>query len=702
MNLNLEKIPAVSNLLQIPAVRRGLAGSVFFCLFVMVLSADLITEKVSVDIGQVSERDIVASRTMSYVNPAKTQKLETEVLAGVSAVYDLDVSVIARQEETVTAVYRVVREQTGEAGLTLAQKTESILARIPVPLPRTLAADLAQLSHGDLDGTEPAVKNLLRQYLQRGIRDNEIEIIRKQIPAEVGQLGLASKEEAVVAGMTQNLLQPNFIFNERETDKRKKAALASVEPVRETVKKGQVLVRKGDVVTAEQIQIMEELGLHQGELQLSRIAGLAVLVLVLITLLVFYFYQFANPVYQSEAKLLLIGLISWVTLLLVKVAHYYSDFAAPIAVGGVLTALLVNPRVGLIISVALSVLFGVIADQDLRVVTFALMGSVAGVFSVSRFTAHGYSLARAGFWIAGINCLIIIATGCIEQIDSALVLREAAKGVFSGIAAAVIATGLLPYLENTFHITTPIKLLDIAKPNHPLLQRLLLEAPGTYHHSILVGNLAETAADVIGADPVVARVGAYYHDIGKIKRPYFFVENQTDPENPHDKIAPTLSTLIITSHVKDGLDLCREHKLPQVIADMIQQHHGTSLVSYFYKLATENEHSECIVEEDFRYEGPRPQTKEVALVMLADVCEAAVRSLAKPNVNRIEATVRKMIRERLHDGQLDDCNLTLHDLQTIGDVFIRVLSSMFHKRIEYPDMKELEKRKKNGNNHKQF
>jgi putative nucleotidyltransferase with HDIG domain len=194
------------------------------------------------------------------------------------------------------------------------------------------------------------------------------------------------------------------------------------------------------------------------------------------------------------------------------------------------------------------------------------------------------------------------------------------------------------------------------------------------------------------------RVGAYYHDIGKMKRPYFFVENQGADENPHDKISPSLSTLIVLSHVRDGADLAREYRLPAVIQDIIQQHHGTTLASFFYQKATETDHGECVAEADFRYEGPRPQSKEAALVMLADSCEAAVRSLGKPNINRIEATVRRIIKERLHDGQLDDCRLTLYDLQVIGDVFIRVLSSMYHKRIEYPETKDVERRKnKNGN-----
>jgi len=456
------------------------------------------------------------------------------------------------------------------------------------------------------------------------------------------------------------------------------------------------------VVTAEQIYVMEEVGLLKGHMNEVRIFGLAVFILLIMSIILGYLYKFAYSTYRNDLHLLLLGLIIVMALLFAKAAHYYSDFAAPIAVGALLAAILIDARVGLLVSVVLGLLFGVIADFNLRAVSTTLIGSMIGVYSVSKM-AHGYSLTKAGLWIAVFNCLVIGSTGFIEQLNSMEVLKQCVLGIVSGIGASVITTGILPYLENMFNITTPLKLLDLAQPNHPLLQRLLLDAPGTYHHSVMVGNLAETAAGNIGADPIAVRVGAYYHDIGKIKRPGFFVENQVGNEKPHEKIAPSLSTLIVTSHIKDGVDLCRDYKLPQVIIDIVKQHHGTMLVSYFYKQATENEHGECIIEADFRYEGPRPQSKEAALIMLADACEAAVRSISKPNGNRIEATVRKIIRERLHDGQLDECNLTLRDLNVIGDVFIRVLSSMFHKRVEYPDtVKELERRKvKNGNSNKQ-
>jgi putative nucleotidyltransferase with HDIG domain len=236
-----------------------------------------------------------------------------------------------------------------------------------------------------------------------------------------------------------------------------------------------------------------------------------------------------------------------------------------------------------------------------------------------------------------------------------------------------------------------------------LLKRLLTEAPGTYHHSIIVGNLAEAAADAVGGDSLLVRVGAYYHDIGKIKRPYFFIENQMTCDNPHDKIAPSLSTLILTSHVKDGVEMARELKLPQGIIDIIEQHHGSGLVSFFYHKALESDRPETVTEEEYRYEGPKPQTREAAIVMLADTVEAAVRSLNNRTPGRVEGLVRKIIKDKLNDGQLDESDLTFKDLNIIANSFVRILSGIFHSRVEYPDMsQEIERRKKNGSTRKQL
>ncbi len=673
-----------------PLARRMLLGLAFFCLFLLVLSADFVTDKVSLQEGQVSDRDIIATRTISYIDNTKTKKLEMEVLSSVTNVYDMDVNVLGKTEDNVATLFQSVRR----LDKVQLQQTLNISLSDPIWI------SVRNMDEKGIVTAQDVVLKELRKYLQRGIREDDLESVRKLVVDDIQKYGLGKDVENIAIGVTQVLIKPNFNINVRETDKRRQIALSGIEPVRETVKKGQVLVRRGDVVSAEQLQAMEALGIQKGHVNELRILGLTVFIILILTMILGCIYRFNRSVYDNDIYLLLLGLILLGTVILAKSLHYYSDFFAPLAAGALLTAILINVRLGFFASIILALFFGIIVENDLRAVVVPLVGSLVGVYSVTKMT-HGYSLVRTGCIIAGVNFLVVGATGFIEQISTTQVFIEGMQGMLAGLASAVITIGVLPFFEHTFKITTPIQLLELARPNHPLLQRLLIDAPGTYHHSILVGNLAEMAAEIIGADPILVRVGAYYHDIGKIKRPYFFIENQMGEENPHDKIAPSLSTLIVTSHVKDGVELCKDYKIPQAIIDIVEQHHGTTLVSYFYKRATENEH-ECIIESDFRYEGPNPQTKEAALIMLADSCEAAVRSISKLNANRIEGMVRKIIRKRLYDGQLNECDLTLKDLNTIGDVFIKVLTGMFHKRIEYPELNELERRKnKNGNCSKQ-
>ena len=684
-------------------VRKIVLFLLLFGLYTVLLSIDFLPDKVSLTLGQVSDRDVVAPRTVSFVDEPRTRRLESEIINSIANVYDLDTAAAATAEDDVSRIFRSVRSVVADKTIL---KADERLARLKGLLGPSLNEQtltiLLSFSPTEMEQLEEHARTTLRKYLYRGIRDEELESVRKQAGGDVEKLGWGEKGIVVLNEIIQPHLKPNFVLNPKETDLRKQAALKSIDPVRITVKSGQIVVRRGDVVTEEQMQMMAELGLYRGQVGLGRLLGLAIYVLLVMGMLLLFFYKFSPEVFHDDRRLLLVGLLMLVTLAVGRVGHYYSDFVTPIAVGPILTAILVNPRAALALTIASAMMFGLITDQNMRVVSFVLLGSAAGVYSISK-SSQGYSLVKAGLWISAANVLALLCTGLIENLDYPQILRDGAMGAVGGVAAAILSIGLLPYLEETFRITTTEKLLTLARPNHPLLQRLLLEAPGTYYHSILVGNLAETAADKIGADPVLCRVGAYYHDVGKIQRPYFFVENQANVENPHAKLSPSLSTMIVTSHIRDGLEFCREYKLPESVVAIVGQHHGTSLVSYFYKQATEGEHGECIIEEDFRYDGPKPQTKEAALIMLADACEAAVRSIAKPNMNRIENTVRRIISERLRDGQLNECDLTLRDLNVIGDVFIRVLCSTCHSRIEYPAeaIRELERRRpRNGNGNK--
>jgi putative nucleotidyltransferase with HDIG domain len=328
------------------------------------------------------------------------------------------------------------------------------------------------------------------------------------------------------------------------------------------------------------------------------------------------------------------------------------------------------------------------AGGEFRVFAVAVIGGLAGVYAISR-VANRYALMRAGFVVAAANVAGLFTMSLVlgPPLNHTGVWQSYLWAALNGVASTILTIGLLPFFEGLFKIITPMKLIELANPNQPLLNRLLTEAPGTYHHSIIVGNLAEAAVEAVGGDSLLARVGAYYHDVGKCKRPYFFIENQMGmEENPHDRIAPGLSTLIITAHVKDGVEMAKEARLPEPVIDFIREHHGTTVVSYFYWRASENGKGGApAAEDDYRYEGPRPQSKETAIVMLADSMEAAVRALGRPVPARIEHVVRTIIKERLNDHQLDGCDLTLKDLDTIATSFIRVLSGIFHPRIEYPE-----------------
>jgi cyclic-di-AMP phosphodiesterase PgpH len=382
------------------------------------------------------------------------------------------------------------------------------------------------------------------------------------------------------------------------------------------------------------------------------------------------------------------------TLLFSVAGNFFSGFLIPVAMGIMLISVLFNHRLALLTTIVFGLIVGLVTGGDFRFILIALLGGLVAIYGVYKVNRRD-DLAKAGLYVAALNAVAIVGiflfTGAVRlEYDF---LRDFSIGILSGVGngifSAVMAIGLLPYLETGFGLTTSVTLLELANPNQNLLKRLLREAPGTYHHSIIVANLAEAAAESVGADPLLARVGSYYHDIGKLKRPYFFCENQIAQTNPHERISANLSKLIITSHTKDGAEIARKDKLPQVIVDIIQQHHGTSLMTFFYMRAAENCTDRDKVEESsFRYEGPKPHSKEAAIVMLADSVEAAVRSMVKPSAGKVEGMVRKIVKEKLNEGQLDQSNLTLGEVDCIIDTFIHILSGIFHTRIEYPE-KEL-------------
>ena len=526
-------------------------------------------------------------------------------------------------------------------------------------------------------------------------KDNAQDIKKAQeyVYSKIKISKIANPLRQLAINIAYSEIKPNFYYDKEKTEELKKETLKNTPPV--MIKKDQTIVKEGEPVSKYQLDLLKDVGLlnNNNNFEWYVFIGLGVLIALVLFIQYAYIYKFYNEVFNDLNSLVLISLNNCIAILLARSMYTISPFLIPLASIPMILTLLLNYKISLFTSLVNCILIAVAVNFEVEIILIAIMSVVLGS-TILRKMQERNDILYASSYIAIINVILTFSAGFLLSNSVIDVSKKALFTLIGGVLSAILTIGLLPLFENLFGIVTTIKLLELSNPNNPLLKKLLLEAPGTYHHSILVGNLAEVAAEVVNGNPVLARVSAYYHDIGKTKRPYFFKENQIGKENPHDKISPNLSTLIITSHVKDGLELAKEYKIPKVIQDIIQQHHGTSLVKYFYiTMKNNSERPEDVNEEDFRYQGPIPKSKEAAIIMLADGVEAAVRSINDPTKGKIEEMVNKIIKARLDEGQLDDCDLTLKEIGLIRDAFLKVLISIYHQRIEYPEDKWIKDRR---------
>ncbi len=694
------------NWLKQQAWRRFLAGVIFFIAFSTLTGINFLPENLNLKEGQVSPKDIPAPRSVVYQDKLATEALRQAAAARVLPAYELEPAVVQIVENNIESFLEKVRTAQRTPGLDEPGKINQIKANLPFTLNDQQARQFLLYDQETLNLIEESARQLVRQVLAEGVEENQLRTKQEKLSKTINELPVRKDQKESIKLLAINYLQPNKIHNEQETKRRLQAARDSVIPVTQTILRNQKIISKGDVVTKDHIQKLEALGLSRASSTWTVILGIGFLVLITMALVLTYIRQFLLGMYKRDNLLILLGIIVFITLLVARGVLAISfagrpelsdimGYLVPVAAGSMLIAVLLDSHLAIVVTVLLNTWLGVLTGFQLRFAFVGLVTGLVAIYSVSHLSQRS-DLAKAGLINVGASAAVsIIAIGLLTGMDVYLMSWGLLIGLGNGILSAVLTGGVLPYLESAFGITSAVRLLELSNPNNPLLKRLLMEAPGTYHHSIIVGNMAEAAADAIGADSLLVRAGAYYHDIGKTKRPYFFIENQLSCENPHDKIAPSLSTLIITSHVRDGVELAREHKLPEKIIDIIEQHHGTSLVSYFYHRAKESDKHESVQEEAYRYDGPNPQTREAALVMLADSVEAGVRSRKQPSLGDLEGLVREIIKKKLEDGQLDECNVTLRDLHTIATAFMKVLTGIFHTRIEYPDqmLKEMERRK---------
>lgn len=486
--------------------------------------------------------------------------------------------------------------------------------------------------------------------------------------------------------LVKAIIKPNRTVDVEATKKRREEAYNRQSNVVK-IPKGSRIISVGETVTEDKLRILAELNLLETtrRFDFAFAAGILFILLLLGFILILYMNRFCKNVLHSRDDIFILCLLILLTLGIARWAGLYSPMAVPVFIAAMTISILLDLRLAVIVNFVLTVAVALMTRGSLSFIYMSLISGTISAFLVSKANQRS-SLSAAGLITGLINVLVVVCFGLVSKsgikeigIDSLIVF-------LNGIISVVLTIGMLPFWESTFNVITPLKLLELANPNQALLKRLLMEAPGTYHHSLMVGNLAEVATEAIGGDALLARVGAYFHDVGKLTRPNFFKENQMG-ENPHDRITPNLSTLIITSHTSDGVELAKKHKIPAAIRDIISQHHGNTLVAFFYHKAKSGEKGDQVKQENFRYEGPRPSSKEAAVVMLADSVEAAVRSMPDKTEGKIEGLVRKIIKDKLDDGQLDLCDLTLKDMDIIAKSFLRVFSGFFHERQKYPEIK---------------
>jgi putative nucleotidyltransferase with HDIG domain len=523
--------------------------------------------------------------------------------------------------------------------------------------------------------------------MRREIRQGYVENARGGVPALVS-LDLSDEETAVTVALARYFLIPNsFLDPEATAETQTRAREAVQAPVR-TFEANQIIVREGERVTARDIETLDQFGLRQPQVKWTDLTSAGLLAVLMTLLLCLYLARFQPPVLWVGQKLLLLVLLASLSVLgagLMVRGGVVLRYLMPAPALAMLASAALGPHAGVATAVFLGGVAGVIADNSLEMATYTALGGLVAALTLGRVERIG-ALFRAGGYVALAHAVIVAAFGLPQAITQPSdVLITALTGLANGGLSASLALGGLFLIGPVFDITTTMRLIELSRPDYPLLQRLLREAPATYHHSLMVANLAEQAAERIGADALLTRVGAYYHDVGKIARPYFFTENQVEGVNPHDRLDPHASAEVIIDHVKDGMDLARRYRLPRRVRAFIPEHHGTNWVSFFYNRAVQEVGDAALVEEkDFRHRGPKPQSRETALVMLADSCEAAVRAARPTSAEEVAEVVNSIIDRRVRDGQLSECDLTLQDLEIVRETFISALKAAYHPRVKYP------------------
>ncbi len=688
---SLPRLPAIAARQWLPIVAAVVGGLVLIVAATAILTLELGADQPTLSAGEIADRTILAPRRATYVSQVQTQALRAAAAAQVGDYSDYDSSLLRRLRTQATEALRAVSDVRKASNASSAERQRQIAALIP-NLSGRIVTLMAELPDADWLVITPETLRILDDHIEQRIHDAELADVHGEAIASINQ-SLSSDQMAVVAALVREYIQGNLIYNPRATEQARQQARDAVQPVTATLELREVIVRAGETLTEDDVEALKALGLSRRPLRLELLLGTALYVGLLVGLFLYYvsIFQpatFSHPL-QLTGVLVSILIPLFVTKLVLPTTHW-AIYAIPLATGAMVLSSLLAPRLAFAWCAATVLLLAPLYNGNLELITLSFATTATGALGARRIERM-HTFFVAGLLVAVAGLVIVVAFRLLHQdFDLVAMTPLVLATLGNGALAAVLTLGISGLAGILFGATTSMQLLEWAHPGQTLLRRLALEAPGTFHHSMLVANLAEQAAEHIGGNPLLARVGAYYHDIGKLHRPYYFIENQMDGENIHDHLGPQESALAIIEHTTKGLALGRQHRLPRRIQSFIAEHHGDMCMQYFYRRAVEENGHQPVSEDQFHYPGPKPQSKETALVMLADSAEAAVRSATTaPSATRqsaqsIEALVTRVVDERILEGQLDDSALTLQDIKRIKRSLTQQLQGIYHPRIEYP------------------
>jgi len=693
------------------AGRLSIAAAALVIAMTAILGSDFVPQRVDLQVGDLVPDDIVAPRALTFENKVLTAQARQAAADSVTPQYDFT------SERAITIATAQVRAFETEARLidtaldptTTDAQRGLIMDRVVGGLSASVADTLRTLETSRWLAIRTEAIRVLDSVERTELRDTEVEVVRSRLSEQMAG-GLSEAERLLAAELIAPYLVANSSYSEELSQQERDRRAAAVTPVEEAILQGEVIVRGGTKLTEVDAARIAAFGLDEAAPDLAVLAGWLVLSALLVVLLLGWIWRFRRGFWHRNNVLVLISLLLLFAIFALKLTAGRAalPFLIPLATIPILLAVLLDAEVAIVLTAILAVVAGAVNGPSIEISAYVFLGGLAGVLAIRRGDRL-QTFLQAGVAVFVVQALVVTAFSLLGERDLTGILQLWAASGLSAGGAAVAAVGSFAVLGNVFGILTVFQLLELANPSQPLLRRLLIETPGTYHHSLMVGNLAERAAEAIGADPLLTRVAAYYHDIGKLANPVAFIENQGSGENVHDQLEPEASAQILKQHVAHGIDIAYEARLPKALIAFIPQHHGTAIISYFYAkaretaaapfggLATEEGRraADAVDARRFRHAGPKPQSREAALIMLADGVEASVRSLSSRDEPAIRAMVDRIIAERMEDGQFDECDLTLRDMETIKEAFVQQLLGMYHQRVAYPQSKivELEARR---------